>query len=243
MQASFDRGFHLDRLRREGDALLHAAGADPAADVPTCPGWSVTDLVEHVGGIYRYVARQARTAEQVPEQPSPARDPLAATADALSELLIVLAETDPSAQAWNWDRNSPNVAAFWPRRMALETVVHRFDAQFATGAPPPTPIDAELACDGIDEALTRFVARRRGRSKEGITGTVHLHATDAPPTIPAEWTVEFGPAGSTVVRHVHAKADAALRGPAGDLLLAVWGRPATLDRFGDESLIAAVRAQ
>jgi uncharacterized protein (TIGR03083 family) len=234
---------YLDALRREGDAFLHAAGADPEAAVPSCPGWSVTDLVAHLGRVYRYAIRQARSTEQEPGDESRVApdEVLATTADAHSELLIVLAETEPNAPAWNWDRTQANVAAFWRRRMALETVVHRWDAQVATGT--PTPIDAALACDGVDEVLNQFLPRRRGRAKEDISGTVHLHATDTLPTIPAEWTVELGSHGATAVRRVHEKADAALRGPAGELLLAVWGRPATLDRFGDPDLIAAVRAQ
>jgi uncharacterized protein (TIGR03083 family) len=234
---------YLHDLRREGDALLHAAGSDPTALVPSCPGWTVTDLVAHIGRIYRYVAAQARSAERVPndETAVAAEQVLASTADALAELLLVLAETDPRAPSWNWDRNSPNLAGFWRRRMALETVVHRWDAQVATGT--PTPIDAALACDGIEEVLTQFLPARRGRSKADSSGTMHLHATDTLPTIPAEWTVELGPQGATAVRHVHEKADAALRGPAGELLLAVWGRSATLDRFGDETVIAAVCSQ
>jgi uncharacterized protein (TIGR03083 family) len=240
---------YLDAVRRDGDAMLHAAGRDPAAPVPTCPGWATTDLLAHVGRIYRYVARQARSPERVPDDSTevPADEVAAATADALAELLVVLAELDPAAPAWNWARDEPNVAAFWPRRMALETVVHRYDAEAATGTPAPIP--AELACDGVEEVLTTFLPARRGRSKEPLTGTAHLHATDAPPgapggrTVESEWTLEFGPAGATVLRHGHEKADAALRGPAGQLLLAVWGRPAELERFGDPEIAAAVRAQ
>jgi uncharacterized protein (TIGR03083 family) len=234
---------YLDALRRDGDALLHAAGRDPAALVPTCPDWTTTDLLAHVGRIYRYVARQARNPEREPDDITdvPADEVAAATADALAELLVVLAELDPAAPSWNWARDEPNVAAFWPRRMALETVVHRHDAEAATGTPAPIP--AELACDGVEEVLTTFLPARRGRRKEALTGTAHLHATDAPAGAPGEWTVEFGAAGATALRHGHEKADAALRGPAGQLLLAVWGRPAELERFGDAGIAAAVRAQ
>src|SRR4051794_37422977 len=222
---------YLDALRREGDALLHAAGADPEAAVPSCPGWSVTDLVEHLGRVYRYAIRQARSTEQEPgdETRVAADEVLATTADAHSELLIVLAETDPNAPAWNWDRTQANVAAFWRRRMALETVVHRWDVQAATGT--PTPIDAALACDGVDEVLNQFLPRRRGRAKEEISGTVHLHATDTLPTIPAEWTVELGPQGATAVRRVDEKGGAAPPGPAGGVVLPGGGGPAAPRRL------------
>jgi uncharacterized protein (TIGR03083 family) len=234
---------HLEALRREGDTLLHVASTNLSADVPTCPGWTVADLVAHVGRLYRYVAHQVRSTVQEPmdETDYPAAEVLAATADAHAELLVVLAEVDPDSPAWNWDRGYPNVAAFWPRRMALETAVHRVDAQLATGT--PGPVESWLACDGVEEALTQFLPRRRGRSKEELTGTVHLHALDAPADVPSEWTAEFGPRGATEIRHAHEKADAAIRGSASDLLLTVWGRPATVERFGDETVAAAARAE
>lgn len=237
---------YLDAVRRDGDALLRAVASHPEAPVPTCPGWTATDLLAHVEGVWRYVARQARSAEPVRAgDPSPAQQPdepvPVAAADALAELLVVLGEIDPAAPSWNWARREPQVAAFWPRRMALETVVHRWDAENAVGR--PEPIDPALACDGVDEVLTVFLPRRRGRAKEELTGTAHLHATDAPEGFPGEWTLEFGPAGATELRRGHEKADAALKGPAAELLLAVWGRPASVDRFGDADVAAAVLAQ
>lgn len=236
---------YLEALRRDGDALLHAAGRNPLADVPFCPGWSVNDLLAHLGGIYRYVARQVRSEERLPDDDTTLAPEVvpAQTADALAELLLVLAETDPQAPAWNWDRDAPDVAGYWRRRMAMETLVHRWDVESAAGT--PVPLDPELSCDGVDEALTGFLPRRRGRIKEEIVGSVHLHATDAPAHahVPAEWTVDLGPRGAVHVRRVHEKADAALRGPAEQLLLAVWGRPAELERFGDARLIEAIRAQ
>ncbi len=235
---------YLDALRREGDALISAAAHVPDAAVPSCPGWTTTDLLIHVCGIYRYVAKQAGSAERAERDTTeiPASDAAALTADALAELLVVLAEVDPAAPSWNWARSAENTAAFWPRRMAMETAIHRWDAQSAVGA--PGSFDPELACDGVDEALSVFLPARRGRTKEDVTGTAHLHATDAPPSARAEWTIAFEPQGAMTVRHVHEKADAALRGPAGPLFLAVWGRAADgVERFGDETVAAAVRAQ
>ena len=235
---------YLDALRREGDALLSAAAHSPDAAVPSCPGWTNTDLLVHVCGIYRYVAEQAVSAERAERDDAeiPAADVAALTADALAELLVVLAEVDPSARSWNWARSAEDTAAFWPRRMVMETAIHRWDAQSAVGS--PGPFDPGLACDGVDEALSVFLPARRGRAKEDVTGTAHLHATDAPPQARSEWTIAFEPQGAMTIRHVHEKADAALRGPAGALFLAVWGRPADgIDRFGEQTVAAAVRAQ
>ena len=62
---------------------------------------------------------------------------------------------------------------------------------------------------------------------------MHLHAGDAP----GEWWVAPGEGGWTVERE-HRKGDAAIRGTASDLLLALWrrvDRPA-LDVVGDEAV-------
>lgn len=234
---------YLDALRRDGDALLHAAGSDPSRPVPSCPGWTLLDLVRHLGSVFGYAARQVRSTDRAPwiDLDVPDDEVFGAVADLHAELLLVLRETDPESPAWNWERSSPDVADFWRRRMAMETVVHRWDAQNAVGN--VGPIDADLARDGIEEVLDLWLPRRRGRIKEDITGSVHVHATDASPTVSAEWTVDLGARGAVSVRRVHEKADAALRGSAGELLLAVWGRSATVERFGDERLVEALRAQ
>lgn len=234
---------HLEALRRDGDALLHAAGRNPMAPVPTCPGWSVVDLLAHLLRVYRYAARQARSEERLPgddTELAPEAVP-AAVADAHAELLLVLAELDPDAPAWNSLPDAPDLAGYWGRRMAVETALHRWDVENAVGQ--PTPIEPALACDGIDEALTDLLPRRRRRAGETMAGSAHLHATDAPEGSPAEWTLTLLADAAVHVRRSHEKADAALRGPAGELLLAVWGRPADVERFGDAEIAAAIRAE
>src|SRR3954454_12470141 len=175
---------HLDALRRDGDALLHASGLHLKASVPTCPGWSVLDLLAHLLRVYRYAARQARSEERLPgddTELAPEAVP-AATADAHAELLLVLSELDPQTPAWNSDPDAPDVAGYWRRRMAIETALHRWDVENAvrTGNGAPAPIEPALACDGIDEALTQLLPRRRRASRETVAGGAHLHATNAP---------------------------------------------------------------
>ncbi len=66
---------------------------------------------------------------------------------------------------------------------------------------------------------------------------MHLHCTDAD----GEWTVRPDGAGGHTVARDHAKADAALRGDAHDLLMVLWRR-SPLDAvtvFGDADLAAA----
>jgi uncharacterized protein (TIGR03083 family) len=234
---------YLDALRQDGDALLAAARRDLKAPVPSCPGWDVEMLVAHIAQVYTYAAQQARCAEPVAmDPPVPAGEAiLDFFAEAHAALLLVLRETPADAPAWNWARNEPNTVAFWPRRMAQETTVHRWDAQSATGSSEPIP--TWLACDCIGEMIDVFLPMRRGRVKEDVTGTVHLHATDPVAGMPSEWVIELGPKGATSWHEGHEKGDAAIRGGASDLLLAVWQRSSAAERFGDATLLAAIRAE
>jgi uncharacterized protein (TIGR03083 family) len=113
----------------------------------------------------------------------------------------------------------PKQVGVWARRQAIETALHRWDAQAAVGL--PDPIDARLASDGIDEYFSTMLPRLLQR--EGLMAplsTIHVHCTD----VPGEWLAS--PRGSGMqVERVHAKGDAALRGPAAALLLVLWGRP------------------
>ena len=114
--------------------------------------------------------------------------------------------------------------------------MHRWDAEHAIGA--TTPIDPELASDGIDEYLDLML--RRSVTRESVTlpvGSLHLHCTDTN----GEWLISLDD-GFELVR-AHAKAAAALRGPAEALLLRLWNRDTDradeLSPVGDESVLDA----
>jgi uncharacterized protein (TIGR03083 family) len=144
---------YLDLLQRDGTRLLDVARRGLDAQVPSCPGWSVGDLVQHVGAVYLHKVecmRQNAAPEPWPPPELEAREPLSLLAEALRTLLSELRErgTDsPSATWWPPDQTS----GFWYRRMAQETAVHRVDAELAYD--DLTPVDPELAADGVDEIL------------------------------------------------------------------------------------------
>src|SRR5262249_9741619 len=81
----------------------------------------------------------------------------------------------------------PAPARFWHRRAAQETAVHRFDAQFAAG--DAKPIDADLALDGIDEHLGFVAFGLAVKPVEGLSGSLHLHASD----VEGEWVQQLAP--------------------------------------------------
>lgn len=218
-----------DRLRTDSARVTELVMTDLAAAVPSCPGWDLRSLVEHLGGVHRWVLEavttgaapaRARATDPLSEPAPEAPDALARWfgdgAIALAHALDVAGADTPT---WTpFPIEDPTVAV-WIRRQTHETSLHRWDAELAAAV--PRAIDAELASDGIDEYLTVIVPRLVQR--DGVvlpSGSIHLHCTD----VPGEWTVEVLD-GRYSVDRTHRKGDAAVRGTAEDLLLALWGRP------------------
>ena len=223
---------YADAIRREADAFVRAAARGLAAPAPSCPGWTVGDLTYHLGSVHRFhAAHVVRGVTTRPEQldlPDPEDAELIAWFEGgVDALLAALARTDPGSPAWNFSPAAPKVAAFWPRRMALETAVHRWDAQSAHGS--PEPIEASLAADGIDEVLTVHLPADLADEPAQAGGVITVRCPEA------AWTVRLdgdriGPSSETP--------DAALEGAASDVLLALWGR-VPLSALGAESPLAA----
>lgn len=236
-------------LETEGGRI---AATDPealAVAVPTTPGWTVADVIGHLGGVHRWAASYlAAGPEFGRHRPPPAPsgpEVLAWYRSGLDELLAEIARHDPAEPTRSFAGTA--IVAFWLRRQAHETAIHRWDVDHALHGDDAVPIDTALAIDGIDEWLTFFVSRFLTVKGSGIpsdlVGTsLHLHCTDDDRAEGAgEWVLRL--AGDRVeVEHTHAKGDAAVRGPASDLVLAVWHR-LPLDRVdvvGDAALAARI---
>ncbi len=231
---------HLDypaAVRRDGLALADAAeAAGPEALVPGCPGWDVSELVWHITEVHFFwgeiVARSLQDPELVPPLDHPGDFPalLASYRAGVGRLASILAAADPATPVWTWARQKD--VGFVIRHQAQEAAVHRVDAERAAGR--ASAIDPELAADAVDEFLEHTAARRREGALP-LAGTVHLHPTDAP----GEWTVTEDTAGALVVRREHSRGDAAMRGPASDLLLVLYRRKGTedMETFGDPGVL------
>ena len=219
----------------ESAAFLAAARRGLDTPVPSCPAWDVRALVGHLGRTHRYhAAHLVRGVTDRPTAPSPEppQDVLPWFEQGVEVLLDALRTTDPAAPAWNWAPHTPQVASFWARRMALETAVHRWDAQAAQGG--GAPLAPQVAVDGVDEVL--FVHRVADWDDEPVTvqGVVAVRLTDTG----TEQVVRVAPDGLT---RADAEPDAVLSGPAGDVLLALWGRrPLAPLVFGDLALAQAL---
>lgn len=205
--------------------------------VPSCPGWDLGTLVAHVGRVHRWAAEAVTGGGEAPARfpKAPDRDGLADWYEASAEIILqAIATTDPAAPAWNF-AGQPPVAEFWARRQAIETAVHRWDAQAAAGT--PAAVDTPLAVDGVDELLTVMTpVALAGKDGIDIGGSLHVHCTDGD----GEWTIHTA-GGAYRVERGHAKGDAAIRGPAAQLFLVLWGRaPLTagdLEVFGDAAIV------
>ena len=233
-----DAAAHLAAVRTEGDALVDAAKDNLDKPVPGCPGWTGADLLAHIGRVHRWAASAVRDrATGRPSFPSaPGTSELAGWyAEGLDELCAAL-DDDPTIPVWTWAGDG--TIGWWQRRQAQETAVHRWDAQSAGG--DPQPIDADLAVDGIDELLDVFagIAAQVGRLTE--PASIHVHTTD----VDGEWLAQVRD-GALDLRREHAKGDLAIRGPASDVLLVLWGRQplSTVDAFGDAEVYDRWRAQ
>lgn len=233
------------------DLLDHA---DLATPIPTCPGWDLDALAKHVGVIHRWAAQMIRDglAERLDFREIEGRGPVdgQSRADWLrtgGDLLVGQLRAHPAeTPVWTWGPGG--TTAWWARRMAYETFVHRSDAVLALGGEPE--LAATFAVDGVDELLGNVLAAAAFAPAVGeLRGdgeTLHFHATDTDGEDDGEWMVTLTADGFTA-DHGHGKGDVAVRGAAVDLLLLVYGRRAAADvrfeRFGDLALLDRWLAQ
>ena len=217
-----DRAVYQEALRADGDGLAAAGRRNIDAAVPSCPGWTVHKLLAHVGRVYRSVGRHVaeRATEMIPAHEIP-RPP---EGDAIVEwfeeghrfVQEALAGADPDEAVWSWA--GQNTMAFYFRRMAHETAVHRWDAEAAFGA--PCSIDSDLGADGVSELFEVVLPFAVANWDLALPdSSLHLHRTDGE----GEWLL-VNDGGRIKMSLEHAKGDAAVRASGADLLLLVWER-------------------
>jgi uncharacterized protein (TIGR03083 family) len=225
----------LTAVRRDGEAVLAAAGQGLDVAVPTCGDWRMPDLLTHLGSVYHRAATVVgdRATSAVPWQQPPADvdDPVGYVSEALDELVQALSEAEADTPVWNWS-GQDQVAGFWARRMAHESAVHRYDAQRAHDV--AQPIAADLAHDGLDELVDVILPRVISRDQPALPEATYafLAADDG------AWIVRLGAQGATRV-DAATSADVTARGTASALLLAAYGRVpwTSLEVEGDVSLL------
>jgi uncharacterized protein (TIGR03083 family) len=222
--ASESERFH----RVVADALAAGRGDAP---VPGCPAWTLSDLAFHLADVQRWAAgiiTSGSAGEPDPPDREPA-DGAEAVAGATATLLAALDGADPADPAWNFS-SAPRTKAFWFRRQALEVALHRWDAESAV-RDDPAPLDGPVAADVVDEfvhVMLRRVIDREGVDLSPIAALgacdVHLHCTDADELgVAGEYTIDVVDGDLRIVEE-HRRAAVAIRGPAADLALFLYGR-------------------
>jgi uncharacterized protein (TIGR03083 family) len=187
--------------------------ADPAAAVPDCAGWTVTDLATHLGNVHRWAATVVRTGAVQPQNfaTDAGGDLVSWYAESARLLLDALDAADPGDPCWHFG-GTAKTTAFWYRRQVHETAVHLADAG------SDHVLDPAVAADGVDEVLGSMLPRvTRWHAVPRLPGPVTLRATDTGDV----WTVHpgeppaLGPAADDAAR---------VEAPARDLLLRLWKR-------------------
>jgi uncharacterized protein (TIGR03083 family) len=203
--------------------------ADWSVPVPTCPGWTLLQLLRHVGRGDRWAAQIIADRVDASLDPRLVREgrPPADVPGAIRWLsqgpLTLLAAVDaigPGTEVSTFV--GPRAAAWWTRRRLHEATVHRADAAIALGV--PYQLSAELAADGIAEWLERLADEQAlGQPPSLPAGaSLALRATDQDLTA-STWTVLGGTRGVQWTGRP-GSADLTLSGPATDLLLALLRR-------------------
>ncbi|AHH98163.1 maleylpyruvate isomerase family mycothiol-dependent enzyme [Kutzneria albida] len=238
-------------------AFRAAVAAAPSLDaqVPTCPEWTLFDLVRHLGQGRRswaatIAAGPAATAKSAPQgDPAAPRERAALAAwlaASTQELLDALREAGPDRGCWTWwgASQSPRTCGAVARHQLQEIAVHTYDAQLILGAPRPLP--DEVALDGVEEFLFTCCATTSAwphkptafdfRTTEGQSWRLTVDGDGARSTrLPAPGTAaDEGPEAAGV----------SVRGTASDLVLFMYDRiPADSLRIdGDAGLIDLLRA-
>lgn len=226
----------------EQAAMFRAAvgEADPSAPVPSCPGWTFTELTLHVGRFLETSLEYLRTGSTVQLRlpPAPAGVvPLDYLDAQLAKAAEILPAVPGNRAAWTFSPAAPDLAWVWHRRIAHELDLRRWDAQAALRE--LVVGDADFAVDGIDEALTTLLAAKYATDvPPDAKGTALVQLTD----VPEAWVVTFTPGQVPEVRAAWPgeETDLQVTGEAQLVHYGLWGR-LPVKRTGEERVWFALK--
>ncbi|MFS8100899.1 maleylpyruvate isomerase family mycothiol-dependent enzyme [Lentzea alba] len=227
-------------------------GADLSVPVPACPGWTLNQLLRHLGYAHGWIEQLARerrpdadrsisrahSVDDFAGETSAELGPwLVEGAERFSKAMLEVAAIDEIAML----RPGQSGPRFWSRRMAHETWVHRFDAFEALGL--PFTVDKDVAWDGLWEWMNSTLQiihelRPPFRDLLGQGHKLQVLATDYT-NASHRWIVDLTGSAPVVRRDAVEKCDVTMRGPLIDLVLTLYRRrgPDGLDVSGDAALL------
>jgi uncharacterized protein (TIGR03083 family) len=212
-------GDAYDAHRRADFArFCEAASRDLTARVPTCPDWDAAGLCDHLARVYQgraYVVEHGEFIERDAFQlRADGADPIGWVTRWSGVLDAALADKADDAPTRTFMPDA-DTTHFWRRRMALETLVHRTDAELAVG--DASPMDDALSADGVDE-LVWFGTHPENDDDDGTATPSSIALTDGA----REWRATLSQRG--MARGADDPVDVTVRGTAPALLLALSGR-------------------
>lgn len=249
---------HVTAIRTAADRFSEVlATADPGAQVPTCPDWTVADLAWHLTEVHLFWAAilgtDARSVEQVraienskPEQPGTVAATLELRARATAELaaqLTALADDEPRWTWWDADQT----VGFTRRMQVCEATMHRVDAELAAGV-ALSPIAADVASLCVEHcrdvmwgwipqgttaerlAVVRFAATDTGQ--DWLVEVGHATGPGSESDGPIDWPYARPASGGEVT--------ATVQGALTDLALWSWTRGGEVEVTGEPTAVAAV---
>lgn len=236
----------------------NAVSAGLTAPVPPCPGWTVLDLVLHVGVAHRWATANLEGVprDQWPTEESGRAEGLASGDvldwfdEGMAHLLHVLASAPEDLEAFFFLKDAARPRDAWARRQCHETTIHGIDAMAARLGRVPsaeqTWITPGLAADGVDELLMGFVPRKTGKVRTAPGEpplTLLVRTTD----VDRAWTLHVSgdpvvtTTGTRLQQEARGIPDVVWEGTAIGLYLAVWNRGDEVTESGDRPFLARWR--
>jgi uncharacterized protein (TIGR03083 family) len=215
------------RIEADTLALADAAEGHLTAAVPSCPGWSVADLVWHLLEVQHFwgeiVTGRVQDPATVPEAVRPAEARLIPELRAgVARLVTTLRGAEPTEPVYSWAARRD--AGFVVRHQVQEAAVHRWDAEHAIGR--ESSLDAAAATDAVEEFL-EISTPFRADGAAAVGGRLELVAVDTG----IRWVAGEDGHGTARWERLAAgahpaaqEADAVLRASASDLLLYLYRR-------------------
>ncbi|MGW9047845.1 maleylpyruvate isomerase family mycothiol-dependent enzyme [Streptomyces lydicus] len=128
----------LALVQDRSDALRSSVAGSPDLDVrvPSCPDWSLRDLVEHLTQVHRFWAAAVvagpseKPPTMAPADDTLSADPLAGSAAATQELIVALRTAGPAGPSWLPGPPCPSL------RLSHSTVL---PSSSASATAPPAP--------------------------------------------------------------------------------------------------------
>jgi uncharacterized protein (TIGR03083 family) len=232
---------YLAWVRAESARLGEVARMGLDAAVPSCPGWTVDSVVRHLAEVYEHKLEVLRLGGRPEDWPPDfsGRESLEWSDEARAAIVVALEKAGTELPTWTFSPRD-GTTAFWHRRMAHETVVHRIDVEQAHQV--VTPIDPDLALDGIDEILYPTIGGpwwEEGDTEHPVDATLRLTAAGR------SWTLRLDATTVDVQQAAAGDAAAEVFGEPAAVYLWLWGRVGdnAVEFAGDEEVVRAFRGR